>query len=256
MSDPDSPAADGGRGADDRPSGSGLAVVGTGTGVGKTVVTAGLTGWLRAAGIDARAVKPAQTGHPPDDDAGYVARACGSSGETDGEPATCLRYLEPALAPAVAAREAGVDLQYSDLLAGCEAAVAAAEVGIVEGIGGLRVPLADDREVIDLVADLGLPALVVARSGLGTLNHTALTVAALERRGVTVRGVVLNDYRGADLAERTNPRALRGMIDPPVHTLGRVPAEEPTAVPAAVRAALPPAVWPATVRGRLDGPTG
>jgi len=220
----------------------GLAVVGTGTGVGKTVVTAGLTGWLRAEGIRARAVKPAQTGHPPDDDAGYVARAC------EDDAAVCLRYLGPALAPAVAAREADVDLAYRDLLAGCREALAAADVGLVEGIGGVRVPLAGDREVIDLVADLGLAALVVARSGLGTLNHTALTVGALERRGVPVRAVVLNDYRGADLAERTNPRALEGMVDPPVHTLGALPVEEPTAVPAAVRAALPDPVWPPAVR--------
>ncbi len=56
-----------------------LAVVGTGTGVGKTVVTAGLTGWLREDGVDARAVKPCQTGYPPDDDAGFVQNACGES---------------------------------------------------------------------------------------------------------------------------------------------------------------------------------
>jgi dethiobiotin synthetase len=237
---------DGSDGSDAGDVGPGLAVVGTGTGVGKTVVTAGLTGWLRAAGIDARSIKPAQTGHPPDDDAGYVVRACGEE-----SAATCLRRLEPALAPAVAARETGVELDYPDLFAGCRTALADADVGVVEGIGGLRVPLADGREVLDLVADLGLPALVVARSGLGTLNHTGLTVDALERRDVPVRGVVLNDYRGADLAERTNPRVLKEMIDPPVHTLGPLDAADPPAVVAPIRKALPEEVWPAAVRERL-----
>ncbi|MFB6307909.1 MAG: dethiobiotin synthase, partial [Haloarculaceae archaeon] len=156
-----------------------FSVVGTDTGVGKTVITAGLTGWLRAEGIDARAIKPCQTGYPEDDDARYVTEVCGTD-----EAATCLERLGPALAPSVAAREAGATLSYERIRDGCEDALASSDVGIVEGIGGLRVPLADGMEVVDLIADLDLPALVVARSGLGTLNHTALTVEALRRRDV------------------------------------------------------------------------
>lgn len=195
----------------------GLAVLGTGTGVGKTVVTAGLVGWLRDRGQAAVGIKPAQTGFPPDDDATIIENAAGEAAAS-----VCLRRLEPALAPAVAAREEGVELSYAELRRGCERELAAADPGIIEGIGGLRVPLADGREVVDLVADLGIPALVVARSGLGTLNHSALTVEALERRGIEVEALVLNDYAGATLAERTNPEALSDMIDPPVHTLPTV----------------------------------
>jgi len=218
-------------------------VVGTGTGVGKTVVTAGLTGWLREAGVDARAVKPAQTGHPPDDDAGFVADACG-----DEAAATCLRYLEPALAPRVAAAETGADLRYDDVLAGVREAVAAAEVGVVEGIGGLRVPLAGDREVADLVADLGFPAIVVARSGLGTLNHTALTVEALARRDVPVHAVVLNEYEGATPAERTNPDELERMTGLPIYTLPPLDLDPPARAVAGVRDHLPATVFPESVR--------
>ncbi|WP_276249049.1 dethiobiotin synthase [Haladaptatus sp. YSMS36] len=202
-----------------------FAVVGTDTGVGKTVVTAGLVGNLREVGVAARAVKPCQTGFPPDDDAGFVADVCGTAAA-----ATCLRRLEEPLAPAVAAEKAGNTLSYETLLADCEQALADAACGVLEGIGGLRVPLAEGREVLDLVADLDLPAVVVARSGLGTLNHTALTVDALCERGLPVRGVVLNEYEGATVAERTNPAMLERMIDVPVETLPPLDLTDPTAI--------------------------
>ncbi|MBX0294164.1 dethiobiotin synthase [Haloarcula nitratireducens] len=216
----------------------GLFVVGTDTGVGKTVVTAGLTGWLRERGRDAIAVKPCQTGYPPDDDAGFVAEACGSE-----EAATCLRRLEPPLAPAVAADRTDADLSYDEIRDGVEAAISAHETAVVEGIGGLRVPLADDRDVLDLVADVGLPAIVVARSGLGTLNHTCLTVDALRNRGVSVRGIVLNEYEGATTAERTNPEVLEDMTDRPVWPLPPLSLSDPSAAVDGVREHLPLAVF-------------
>lgn len=212
----------------------GLFVVGTDTGVGKTVVTAGLTGWLRDDGVDAQAVKPAQTGAPEDDDARYVAEACG-----EDDAATCLRRLEPALAPRVAAELEGVDLDYETILGGCRRAVEAHELGVVEGIGGLRVPLAGDAEVLDLVDDLGLPALVVTRSGLGTLNHTALTVQALRDRDVPVLAVLLNRYEAADVVERTNPDELRRMLDLPIATLAPFDASVPPNAVSVVRSGLP-----------------
>lgn len=211
-----------------------FAVVGTDTGIGKTVVTAGLVGRLRADGRDARAVKPVQTGYPPDDDAAFVRAACG-----DDAAATCLRRLEPPLAPAVAAEREGVDLDYGAVREGCADALDAAEVGVLEGIGGLRVPLADGREVVDLVADLDLPAVLVARSGLGTLNHTALSVKALDRRGVPVEAVVLNEYEGATVAERTNPDVLERMTGVPARTLPPFDLGEPADAVTAVREHLP-----------------
>lgn len=202
-----------------------FAVVGTDTGVGKTIVTAGLVGNLREAGVVARAVKPCQTGFPPDDDAGFVAEVCGTAAA-----ATCLRRLEEPLAPEVAAEKADRTLSYGALLTDCERALADAACGVLEGVGGLRVPLAEGREVIDLVADLELPAVVVARSGLGTLNHTTLTVDALHERGIPVRGVVLNEYEEATVAERTNPAMLERMLDVPVETLPPLDLTDPTAV--------------------------
>jgi dethiobiotin synthetase len=204
-----------------------LAVVGTDTGVGKTVVTAALIARLRERGRRARAIKPAQTAYPEDDDAGYVRWAC-----EDESGAVSLRTRPGVLAPAVAARRAEDPIGYEQLLADTREAVAESDPGVVEGAGGLRVPLSNDppREVVDLVADLDVPALVVARSGLGTLNHTALTVEGLRSRSIPVAGVALNRYEGASVAERTNPAELEGMCECPVWTLPERSLETPADV--------------------------
>ncbi|QLK26171.1 dethiobiotin synthase [Natrinema zhouii] len=218
------------------------AVVGTGTDVGKTVVTAGLTKLLRAEGYEARVIKPAQTGHPPDDDAGFVAAAC-----NDPEAATCPHFLEPALAPRVAAEVADEELEYETIRAACERELEGTPVPILEGIGGLRVPLAGDREVIDLVADLEAAAVLVARSGLGTLNHTALSIDALEARGIDICGIVVNEYAGETVAERTNPDELERMTGYPVETVPSLDEDssdgvsEPRILAAGVVDALSPA---------------
>lgn len=216
-----------------------LAVVGTDTGVGKTVVTAGVTGVLRAEGVDARAVKPYQTGSPPDDDAAFVQAAC-----DDEAAATCLGRLEPPLAPRVAAEREGTALDYADLRSRTADALDAAAVGVLEGIGGLRVPLTDDHHVLDLVADCGCEALLVARSGLGTLNHTALSVDALDAAGVPVRGVVLNEWAGETVAERTNPAELERMTGLPVETMPPADIDEPADAVSLVDAHLPDSFLP------------
>ncbi|WP_336327184.1 dethiobiotin synthase [Halovenus sp. HT40] len=201
-----------------------LAVVGTDTGIGKTIITAGLVSMFRESGYDARAIKPAQTAFPEDDDAEYVAEACG-----DESAGVRLRSRPEPLAPAVAARRADDPIEYESLLDDTRRALEDSEVGIVEGAGGLRVPLSNDpqREIVDLVADLSVPAVVVSRSGLGTLNHTALTVEALRNRDVPVVGVVLNQYEGATVAERTNPDELERMCDCPVWTVPTLSLSEP-----------------------------
>ena len=111
----------------------------------------------------------------------------------------------------------------------------------MEGIGGLRVPLAGDAEVVDLIADLGVPTIVVARSGLRTLNHSALTVEALERRGCRAHGIVLNEYEGDSVAERTDPETLEAMTERPVWTLPPLSLDSPSAPVDGLRAHLPPA---------------
>lgn len=180
-----------------------LVVTGTGTGVGKTVVTAAVAALAVAAGERVAVLKPAQTGVAPGEpgDLADVVRLV--PGVTGREPA---RYPDP-LAPATAARRAGLPA-VTPVVAAREARVLAAthDLVLVEGAGGLLVRFDDDGGTLaDVAALLGAPVLVVAAAGLGTLNHTALTTEALAARGVTCAGVVIGAWpRDPDLAERCN----------------------------------------------------
>jgi dethiobiotin synthetase len=222
-------------------------VAGTDTGVGKTVVTAAIVARLRGSGDAAVGVKPVQTG--PDDDAGVVAHACevrGVAGPdsdrgSDTDPSRCFDRLDPALAPRVAAEQSGRPIDVDAIRRRCRAAMAEEEATVVEGIGGLRVPITDDVEVLDLAESLDLPCIVVSRSDLGTLNHTLLTVDALQERGLPVEGVLLNDYHGETVAERTNPDELRRVLDVPVTTLPAIDVEDSAGVACELGPELP--VW-------------
>lgn len=170
----------------------GLLVTGTDTGVGKTVVAALLCRGRPACTY----VKPVQTGLAADEpDVQVVARL-----------ASCSTRQGPgfaeALAPAVAAARAGATITRGDLLS----AFSGLDDVVGEGAGGLLVELGTDGTTLaDLAADLGLPLVVVARPGLGTLNHTRLTCEAAWARGLCVQGIVVNRYPiDPGVAERTN----------------------------------------------------
>lgn len=190
----------------------GVFVTGTDTGVGKTVVSAVLSACWAAGGHDVAYVKPAQSGAADgDDDAAAVARWAAIAGEVVGT------VLGESLAPAVAARRAGVELTAADLV---QPVIDAGRRWprarlVVEGAGGLLVELGTDGTTCaDLAAGLDLPLVVVARPGLGTLNHTALTLAEADRRGLDVAGVVVCGYPDdPDLAARTNLAELARLSD-------------------------------------------
>lgn len=183
-----------------------LVVTGTGTGVGKTVVTAALACHARQAGIDVAVCKPVQTGTDAgDDDLAEVARLSGVT-----ELATLARYRQP-LAPAAAAEHAGRALPTGDelvqLITGLDRP---RRLTLVEGAGGLLVELADSGVTLrDLAADLGAAVLVVVTAELGTLNHTALTLEALETHGISCVGLVIGSWPARPgLVETSNRSAL------------------------------------------------
>ena len=180
----------------------GVFVTGTDTGVGKTVVSAAIAATWRAAGRSVVYVKPVQSGAADgDDDAADVAALA-------DVPTVVGPVIGPSLAPGVAARLAGELLDGDEL----EQVVRGAADGapnaslVVEGAGGLLVELGSDGTTCaDLAGRLALPVVVVARPGLGTLNHTALTLAELDRRGLALAGVVVSGMPDdPDLATRTN----------------------------------------------------
>jgi dethiobiotin synthetase len=202
----------------------GLFVTGTDTGVGKTLVASALARAARRRGLEPVPFKPVETGCEPDPlDALALARAAGTT-----VPITeiCPYPLHLPAAPALAARAEGLRIEI-DELARRARALAARGFLIVEGAGGLLVPYADGATAADLAAMLGLPLLVVARTALGTVNHTALTVRETRRLGLALAGVVLNKTTpDADPHEPANAELIRTVSGvAPLGQLPHLPAE-------------------------------
>ena len=186
----------------------GLFVTGTDTGVGKTVITAAVAAALRAGGVDAGICKPVQSGHRADDPDGDTSRLLAWSGVGDRPEQVNLYALEAPLAPLVAARGEGIVVEPDAVLRHVRAAGRLHEVLLVEGAGGFLVPLAERWTVADLAGALGMPVLIVARPGLGTVNHTLLTAMAVRQAGLEVAGVVLNAEDAGTGASRHTNRSL------------------------------------------------
>lgn len=174
----------------------GLLVTATDTGVGKSVLAAAVCAALAARGERVAAFKPAVTGldeepgeWPPDHE---LLASVASAGQTPEEIAP-HRFGPPA-SPHLAAELAGCELAPSELLDGATGAAAGADALVVEGVGGLMVPLTRDYLVRDLARDLGLAVVIAARPGLGTINHTLLTVSAARSSAIPVAGVVITPW--------------------------------------------------------------
>ncbi|KGP78592.1 dethiobiotin synthase [Paenibacillus sp. MAEPY2] len=171
----------------------GLFVTGTDTDVGKTIVTGALAAALRAEDLNVGIWKPVQSG------------ALLGSGETDAE--RLLQYsgiheraedvasftFQAPLTPMLAAKQDGVDITLQEIITAGQPLIHRFESVLIEGAGGVAVPLTEDSLVVDLISELRIPALIVARSGLGTINHTLLTVSYLQQHGVPIIGFILND---------------------------------------------------------------
>lgn len=208
----------------------GLFVTGTDTGVGKTVVAAGVIGLARERGLRVRAMKPIETGcsvrsgllHPED---GALLHEASNQDLTLDE-CVPFRFSLPASPYRSAAME-GKRLKAPDLTEHVLSVAEGADLTVVEGAGGLMVPIEEDFMMIDLVERLGFPVLLVARSSLGTVNHTLLSLEALERRGIRPKGVVLSSVAsGAGPEEAFTPGDLAGFVgDVPVTVLPHLTPE-------------------------------
>ncbi|GAB2851056.1 dethiobiotin synthase [Streptomyces deserti] len=222
-----------------------LVITGTGTEVGKTVVTAAVAATALAAGRSVAVLKAAQTGVRPDEpgDAAEVARLAGAV-----TTAELARYPEP-LAPATAARRAGRAPVHPHEVAEAAAKLATEhDLVLVEGAGGLLVRFdAAGGTLADAAQLLSAPVLVVATAGLGTLNTTELTARELRSRGLESPGIVIGSWPAEpDLASRCNLVDLPDVAGTPL--LGAVPAGVAALDPAEFRAAAPHWLAP-----RLDG---
>ncbi len=198
---------------------SGYFITGTDTNVGKTVLSA-----LLVATLDANYWKPIQTGSIEGTDCDSVRRFA----EVGDDRLLPEAYLfKPPVSPHLAAREAGARIRLDDLPWPPRAGDAAPErPWIVEGAGGALVPINESETMIDLMRRIGLPVVIAARTSLGTINHTLLTLAALRGAQLTVHGVVLIGDENAE-----NRRAIEHYGQ--VRVLGRIPR-----LPSIDRAAL------------------
>lgn len=202
----------------------GFFITGTDTEVGKTEVTVGLMIALRKAGLNVLGMKP-------------VASGCAETPEGLRSPdalriraaadhAVDYRWVNPfalmrPVAPHLAAAETGIDIRFDPIASALKRLFGQADLVLVEGVGGWRVPLGPDGEVADLAAELALPVILVVGLRLGCINHALLTAESIERRGLRLAGWVANSLHPDMALRRENVATLRERIVAPL--LGEIP---------------------------------
>ena len=220
----------------------GIFITGTDTGVGKTVIAAGIIRALGRKGVKAGAMKPVETdcidegGTLVARDGMFLRKIAGM--DEPAEIVTPVRFLYP-LSPMVAAELEGKSVDLDAVMHAYSMLITKYDFLVVEGAGGIMVPVKESGGSMstglcpstffmsDLIKSLDLPVVVVSRAGLGTINHTLLTVMHAMGKGIEVRGVIINtnEPAGNTIAERTNPEVLRRIC--PVPILATVPFVSP-----------------------------
>lgn len=198
---------------------SSLFITGTDTGVGKTIVTAGLARALREAGYDVGVMKPVATGGRAD--AKFLRKVSGVKDDLDLINPICLA---PPLAPSMAAQISHQRINLNQIYKAYQILKKKHEILLVEGIGGLLVPIKDNYLVTDLIGDLKLPILIVSRPNLGTINHTLLTINVARMTGLKIKGFIINHHQSYQF-QKYHPFKIERVIEKlsKVPCLGTIP---------------------------------
>jgi len=211
---------------------SAIFITATGTDIGKTFVTAGLIRHWRAAGRTVDALKPVVTGYDPANapasDPGVLLAALGRPATpTDIERIAPWRFAAP-LSPDMAARRENRAIDFDELVAFSRGAIADAKgTLLIEGIGGVMVPIDDQHTVLDWMAALNIPVVLVAGSYLGSLSHTLTAIDALSRHGIAIKALVINETLGSTVPLADTVTTLkRFTASTPVVAMPRSPAEK------------------------------
>ena len=181
---------------------NGFFITGTDTGIGKTVVTACLATLFKSQGMDVGIMKPIETGVDPacsssaNSDAKFLME---SSSSTDAEDEVCPYRLKTPASPYQSAQIEGTQIQPSTILEKFKVLQSRHNMMLVEGIGGLLVPITHRYSVADLALEIGLPLIIVSRLRVGTLNHTLLTINAAKQHRLKIKGIILNRHAAGAL---------------------------------------------------------
>lgn len=202
---------------------TGIFITGTDTNIGKTVIAAGLAGALKNKGYDVGVMKAVQSGagirngklYSPD--AEFMMRVIKTKDEME---LVCPYLMKEAMAPGPAAEIEGRDIDISVIKTAFMELEKGHDLVVVEGAGGIAVPVKKKFLISDLIKYLDIPAIIVARAGLGTINHTILTIEYAKRSGIKIVGVIINDYKGG-IVEEENPGIINELTGIPI--LGIIP---------------------------------
>ncbi|MCQ4574057.1 MAG: dethiobiotin synthase [Candidatus Brocadiales bacterium] len=201
--------------------GKGIFVTGTDTGVGKTLVAAGIACLLHGSGLKVGVMKPVATGGSRksdmlvSDDAIMMKEAAHSRDEYSLINPICLPSM---MAPVVASRVDRLQVDWKTIWSAFKTLSKKYNHLVVEGIGGLLVPITDDLYVADMARKMKLPLIIVSRPTLGTINHTLLTIEVARSRGLKIKGVIFNNTKigGGTLLEETNKIEIEKLSGVPV----------------------------------------
>lgn len=206
------------------PKRTGIFVTGTDTGVGKTEVGRAAVGLLRGEGLSVSVMKPIETGVGPEGPLDALALR-EAAGVPDAIDLVCPHQFSLPAAPNVAAEEEGRNVDLPLIMSTYETLRAQRDFIWVEGAGGILVPVTDDFSMADLAKALALPVLLVARASLGTINHTLLSLAEIDRQNLECVGVVLShSAQQTSEADLKNLGTLRKTLGP--RLIGELPTLE------------------------------
>lgn len=215
-------------------------VTATGTEIGKTFVTAALARYFSDQGQSVNVLKPVLTGFNPKDfsnsDPAFLLQAIGKRPALNEiERVSPFRYKAP-LAPNLAAEREGRRLNFDKVVKACkDAAKASEDLLLIEGIGGLMVPLDNERTVLDLIEELRFPVLLVTGSYLGTISHTLTAIEVAKSRKLGIKAVVISESEGSTVSLGATAAALRKFVRYPIFSIPR--ANQPAAKKAIARLA-------------------
>ncbi len=225
-----------------------LFITSTDTGVGKTIIASAIARSLYLKGMRVAVLKPVASGctHEREGLVSEDAELLAANSETS-HPLDLIcpnRYAEP-LAPSIAAKRAGIPMDWSAVARSIDIMSTNSDFMILEGVGGALVPLDQNYSVRDLMVQLSAPAVIVARPSLGTINHTLLTIESLRSAGVKIAGIVINRYPTdlVGLAEETSPREIERISKVPMLAIAPDEPITPPIVPQGILSAISRVDW-------------